>query len=544
MARKHPKALPYLFLSEMWERFGFYLMLGIFFLYMTDTQKGGMALDRKEASDIFGTFIALVYLTPFIGGLLADRVLGYRLSITIGGILMGFGYCGLALPGMTSFYISLLLIIIGNGFFKPNISTILGNVYNDPQYKGLKDSGYNIFYMGINIGAFICNFFGAYLRNEFSWGYAFMAAGIGMFLGVIIFWLGEKHYKHADVRKPVNPEDMSLSKVFGIVLLPAVITGYLGWIIPDNIFGSDSTDAFIFGALPVALFYVSVLVRSNKEDRRPISALLAVFAVAIVFWAIFKQNGTALTIWAENYTNRNITESLITPAKTLGVVQEVTYAKDSVPLTDEQFRIARDANDKPVKTLDYPIYFKNIPKENLPEEGATVNLVSTELFQSVNPFWVVLLTPLIVAFFAFLKSKNKEPSTPWKIFYGFFITALSTLVMVGATFACHNGLEKSSMMWLITGYGVITIGELCLSPMALSLVSKLSPPRLTALMMGGWFLSTSIGNKMSGVLASMWDGYEHKANFFAVNFVLALITALIILFMIKWLNKIVKEHGA
>lgn len=544
MARKHPKALPYLFLSEMWERFGFYLMLGIFFLYMTDTQKGGMALDRKEASDIFGTFIALVYLTPFIGGLLADRVLGYRLSITIGGILMGLGYCGLALPGMTAFYSSLLLIIIGNGFFKPNISTILGNVYNDPQYKGLKDSGYNIFYMGINIGAFICNFFGAYLRNEFSWGYAFMAAGIGMFLGVIIFWLGEKHYKHADVRKPVNPEDMSLTKVFGIVLLPAVITGYLGWIIPDNIFGSDSTDAFIFGALPVALFYVSVLVRSNKEDRRPISALLAVFAVAIVFWAIFKQNGTALTIWAENYTNRNIAESLITPAKTLGVVQEVTYTKDSVPLTDEQFRIARDANDKPVKTLDYPIYFKNIPKEKLPEEGATVNLVSTELFQSVNPFWVVLLTPLIVAFFAFLKSKNKEPSTPWKIFYGFFITALSTLVMVGATFACHNGLEKSSMMWLITGYGVITIGELCLSPMALSLVSKLSPPRLTALMMGGWFLSTSIGNKMSGVLASMWDGYEHKANFFAVNFVLALITALIILLMIKWLNKIVKEHGA
>lgn len=544
MARKHPKALPYLFLSEMWERFGFYLMLGIFFLYMTDTQKGGMALDRKEASDIFGTFIALVYLTPFIGGLLADRVLGYRLSITIGGILMGFGYCGLALPGMTSFYISLLLIIIGNGFFKPNISTILGNVYNDPQYKGLKDSGYNIFYMGINIGAFICNFFGAYLRNEFSWGHAFMAAGIGMFVGVIIFWLGEKHYKHADVRKPVNPEDMSLSKVFGIVLLPAIITGYLGWIIPENIFGSDSTDAFIFGALPVALFYVSVLVRSNKEDRRPISALLAVFAVAIVFWAIFKQNGTALTIWAENYTNRNIAESLTAPAKTLGVVQELTYAKDSVPLTDEQFRIARDANDKPVKTFDYPVYFKNIPKENLPEEGATVNLISTELFQSVNPFWVVLLTPLIVAFFAFLKSKNKEPSTPWKIFYGFFITALSTLVMVGATFACHNGLEKSSMMWLITGYGVITIGELCLSPMALSLVSKLSPPRLTALMMGGWFLSTSIGNKMSGVLASMWDGYEHKANFFAVNFVLALLTALIILFMIKWLNKIVKEHGA
>jgi POT family proton-dependent oligopeptide transporter len=137
MNKKHPKALPYLFLSEMWERFGFYLMLGIFFLYMTDSQKGGMAMDKKQASDIFGTFIALVYLTPFIGGLLADRVLGYRTSITIGGILMGIGYCGLALPGMTAFYTSLFLICIGNGFFKPNISTILGNVYNDVEYKHL-----------------------------------------------------------------------------------------------------------------------------------------------------------------------------------------------------------------------------------------------------------------------------------------------------------------------------------------------------------------------------------------------------------------------
>ncbi|HMT28798.1 MAG TPA: MFS transporter, partial [Bacteroidia bacterium] len=318
----------------------------------------------------------------------------------------------------------------------------------------------------------------------------------------------------------------------------------IGWILPGNIFGSDSTDAFILGALPVAGFYVSLLVRSNEEDRRPIAALLAVFGVAIIFWAIFKQNGTALTTWAESYTKRDIPAAIITPAKTLGMVQEIKYVKDSVPLVDEQFRVARDANDKVIKTWDYPNYFKNIPEQKRPAEGAEVKLISTELFQSVNPFWVIFLTPVVVAFFAFLKSKNKEPSTPWKIFYGFFITALSTLVMVIATYSCYNGLEKSSMLWLVASYGVITIGELCLSPMALSLVSKLSPPRLTALMMGGWFLSTSIGNKMSGVLASMWDGYEHKANFFLVNFGLALFTALVILFMLKWLNKIVKEHGA
>ncbi|HMR46130.1 MAG TPA: peptide MFS transporter [Bacteroidia bacterium] len=544
MNKKHPKALPYLFLSEMWERFGFYLMLGIFFLYMTDTQRGGMAMDRKEASDIFGTFIALVYLTPFVGGLIADRVLGYRISITLGGILMGIGYCGLAIPGMTAFYISLLLIIIGNGFFKPNISTILGNVYNDPEYKPLKDSGYNIFYMGINIGAFICNFFGSYLRNNFSWGAAFAAAGIGMFIGVIIFWIGNKHYAHADVRKAVKPEDMPVSKILGITLLPALIAGYIGWIIPDNIFGSDSTDAFILGALPVAGYYVNILLRSDKEDRRPLAALLAVFAVAIVFWAVFKQNGTALTTWAESYTNREVPQRIEPVAEVLGVTQTVTYAKDSVPLTDSQFRVARDENKKAIKTWDYPLYYKNIPADKLPKEGESLTLISTELGQSINPFWVVLLTPVIVAFWAYLKRRNKEPSTTWKIFYGFLITSLSTLVMVAATYACHNGLEKSSMWWLIASYGVITVGELCLSPMALSLVSKLSPPRLTALMMGGWFLSTSIGNKLSGVLASMWDEYEHKANFFLVNFALVLITTMIILMMLKWLNKIVKEHGA
>lgn len=543
MARKHPKALIYLFLSEMWERFGFYLMLGIFFLYMTDTQRGGMGLDKKEASDIFGTYIALVYLTPFLGGLIADRVLGYKWSITLGGILMGVGYCGLALPGWTAFYASLLLICIGNGFFKPNISTLLGNVYNDDQYRHLKDLGYNIFYMGINIGAFICNFFGAYLRNTFSWGHAFAAAGIGMFLGVVIFWMGAKHYAHADVRKPVKAEDMSVGKILGITILPMLIAGYLGWFIPDNIFGSDSTDAFIFGALPITAFYISLILRSNKEDKRPISALIAVFGVSIIFWAIFKQNGTALTTWAESYTNREIPESVQPVAKVLGMVQEPVLAKDSVPAVDHHFRTTKDAEGKIVKTFDYPLYFKNLQKEEYPAEGNSVKLVSTELFQSVNPFWVIVLTPVVIAFFSYLRKKGKEPSTPMKIFYGLFITALSTLVMVGATYACHNGAEKSSMMWLIGCYGVITIGELCLSPMGLSLVSKLSPPRLTGLMMGGWFLSTSIGNKLSGVLASMWDKYEIKANFFLVNFFLALTTAIIILLMVKWLNSILKEKG-
>ena len=157
MWSKHPKALPFLFFSEMWERFGYYLMIGIFTLYLKDV-KAGYAMTEAESADLYGTFIALVFLTPFIGGLLADRYLGYRRSIIMGGIMMGLGYCLMSVHNIAMLYISMTLVIVGNGFFKPNISTLLGNVYTTPEYIKQKDDGYNIFYMGINIGAFICNF--------------------------------------------------------------------------------------------------------------------------------------------------------------------------------------------------------------------------------------------------------------------------------------------------------------------------------------------------------------------------------------------------
>jgi len=172
-----------------------------------------------------------------------------------------------------------------------------------------------------------------------------------------------------------------------------------------------------------------------------------------------------------------------------------------------------------------------------------VSLWATNLSQSINPGWVILLTPLVVAFFTWLRRRNQEPSTATKIAFGLFISGLSALVMVGAVYASHNGTEKASVLWLISSYGVITIGELLLSPMGLSLVSKLSPVRITSLMMGGWFLATSIGNKLSGVLSSMWDKYNHKAGFFWVNFGLLMIAALMCFAMLKWLNKIMKEKG-
>jgi proton-dependent oligopeptide transporter, POT family len=541
MWKKHPKALPFLFFSEMWERFGYYLMIGIFTLYLKDV-KAGFSMTEAESADLYGTFIGLVFLTPFLGGLLADRYFGYRKSIIMGGIMMGIGYLLMGVHNLTVLYIAMSLVIFGNGFFKPNISTLLGNVYTVPQHIQQKDEGYNIFYMGINVGAFICNFFGAVLYIKYGWAYAFAAAGVGMFIGVLVFIAGTKHYAAYDIKKGVTENDMSFTKISMLILLPSVVAGVLGWLIPGNWFGSDSTDAFIFACIPVVYFYTSLYVSAEKSEKRPIAALLAIFAVVVLFWAVFKQNGSALNTWADRYTNREVTGKTEKVFEALIFAQPITYKKDSVATYDNLFRIQKE-NGKVIKEFNYPVYFRNIPADKLPAEGETINVWSTNLSQSINPGWVILLTPLIVAFFAFLRRRGKEPSTPTKIAFGLVFSALSVFVMIAAVMAGNNGSEKVSVLWLLGSYGVITIGELLLSPMGLSIVSKLSPVRITSLMMGGWFLSTSIGNKLSGVLASMWDRYEDKANYFWLNFILLMGAAAICFAILKWLNKIMKEKG-
>jgi POT family proton-dependent oligopeptide transporter len=550
MWSKHPKALPFLFLSEMWERFGYYLMIGIFTLYLKDVE-AGFAMTEKEASDLYGTFIALVFLTPFIGGLVADRYLGYRKSIVIGGLMMGAGYFMMGIHSLEMLYVAMTLVIVGNGFFKPNISTLLGNFYNDEKYKDKKDEGYNIFYMGINVGAFICNFFGAALQILFGWQYAFMAAGVGMVIGVVVFLMGTKHYGDKTEKKGVQAGDMPFYKIVLFILLPSVIFGVIGWLLkgtasdsnPDSyIFGSDSTDAFIFACIPVIFFYANLYFKAKPDEKRPIGALLAIFSVVILFWAVFKLNGSALTTWADRYTDREVTGVTEKVFTGLSQAKQIEFSKDSVELYDAQFRLQKE-NGVVKKEVNYPLYFRNVKPEKKPAEGSKVSLWATNLSQSINPGWVIILTPLVVAFFTFLRSRHKEPTTPTKIAFGLLVSALSVLVMVAAVKIGNNGAEKVSVWWLVANYGVITIGELFLSPMGLSIVSKLSPANITSLMMGGWFLSTSIGNKLSGVLASMWDSYENKANFFWINFSLLMFATLLMFALLRQLNKVMAEKG-
>ena len=344
---KHPKSLYVLFLTEMWERFAYYLMVGILLLYLIDDKTGGKGMTEKMGADIVGSFIALVYLTPFIGGLLADRYLGYIRSIFLGGTLMSLGYFGLAFPGNTALYISLCLVIVGNGFFKPNISTLLGNIYNREDLKPLKDNAYNIFYMGINIGALVCNFVAAYLRNKYGWGYAFAAAGVGLVIGLIILSTSLKQVRVGEIKKERRPEDMPLSKIFGYVFLPAIIAAIIGWILPTVLFGttimgSKSNDAFIFACLPIIAFYVSLYIGAKGQDKKGIGSLLFIFAISIIFWTIYNQNSTGLTLWAQKHTDRTVSPITEKIAGTLGFMQTVSDSPRIVDKVDKYFVDIKD----------------------------------------------------------------------------------------------------------------------------------------------------------------------------------------------------------
>lgn len=409
MWKGHPKGLAVLFFTEMWERFGFYTMLAILALYMDEH----FLLPKHISGNIYGAFIALVYFTPLFGGFLADKVLGYSRSIFIGAVLMGLGYAALAIDNFTFFLISLGIIALGNGFFKPNISTLLGNLYGD--HNPLKDNGYSIFYMGINIGAFFSPLIASYMRNNFGWGYAFAAAAVGMVAAIVIFAVFGKHVQ-------------------------AVVH-------------SSSTASEHLQAL------------TPRQEKGRIWSLIAIFVIVVFFWMAFHQNAYTLTFWARDCTNTKI------PA---------------------------------------------------------------EIFQSINPFFVVFFTPLLVMFWTRLRRSGKEPSTPSKVAIGMLLTAICFAVMMLAALV-GGDTGRVSVSWLVSSYAIVTLGELCLSPMGLSLVNKMSPARMRGLMMGGWFAATAVGNYLSGLLGSYWERMPHS-RFFGLLVVTSMVAVVLMAAVARKIN--------
>ncbi len=555
--QKHPKGLKWLFLTEMWERFSFYLMIGILYLYLVDSQKGGMGWDGKKAAGVVGSYLALVYFTPFIGGIIADRLLGMRKTVIIGGILMAIGHVLLAFPSETMLYLALLALVLGNGCFKPNISTLVGNLY--AKDSPLRDAGYNIFYMGINLGAFVCNFVAAVVRNKWGWHAAFASAGIGMVIGLIIFIVGQKDFAHADVNPKADKDRESLTPLWVRCIGPAVAFGVAGWVLGglgDSGKGplglGSATTAFLFACVPVIYFFV--WIRSTLKDpaeKSRTSALLVIYLVVVSFWAIFHQNATALSDWASNNTDRT-PSSLVRPivdlAPDFAETAPPAYYKNAAPesarpeqrmfevVTEEKYaqlekdKLLNVEQGKPTRVTQkmFDEIYAGAGAERIPDHA---RLVNAELFQSVNAGFVILFTPLVVAAFAILRRKKKEPSTSAKIGLGLFVTGCSALVMLAAVLVTHDANPKAGAGWLFGVYGVITVGELLLSPMGLSLANKMAPKSIRAFMMGGWFLSTSIGNKVSGLFGEVYHSWDHRV-FFLVNASASFVSAIAIFILL------------
>jgi POT family proton-dependent oligopeptide transporter len=431
---KHPVGLPILFFTEMWERFSFYCMLSILALYMNEA----LGFSTAAVGQIYGAYIGLVYFSPLFGGLLADRVLGFGRAILLGAVAMAIGHFLLAFPPLPTFFAGLAFLIIGNGLFKPNISTLLGNLYRNMPEK--RDEAYNIFYMGINVGAFFSPLVAAYLRNTFGWHYAFGAAGIGMIISLIIFSIFRKYTEAGDIAKQGEPAQAE------IVLTPA-------------------------------------------QEKARISALLTVFAIVIVFWMAFHQNGYTLTFWA---------------------------------------RDATDASAMPNLAID---------TAHAQETG--VRRLAGELTQAINPMFVLLFTPLVVWVWSALRRRKLEPSTAAKIGIGMLLTAAAYSIMTGAGLA-GGDTGRVSILWLVSTYATITIGELLLSPMGLSLVNKLAPARMRGLLMGGWFAATASGNYLSGLVGSLWDSMPHS-SFFAILAAASLGAAAVLFTLIRRIRGTITE---
>jgi len=465
--KSHPKGLYVLFVTEMWERFSYYGMRALFVLFMTKA----LLFDKALGSEIYGSYTGLVYLTPLLGGYMADRYWGNRKSIIIGGVLMAIGQLFMFFAGTyyqevniaaPLMFTGLGFLIIGNGFFKPNISTMVGQLY--PAGDKRVDSAFTIFYMGINLGAFIAPLLCGYLGDtgnaaDFRWG--FMTACLGMCVSLILFitlknkyivtpdgeQIGEKPNSAREVitnteATPVNYTAMGIwVAVFGVLLYLFRFQAEMDWI-----------GSFIFALTIAAPGYIITDPTLSKVERQRIWVIYIAAFFVIFFWAAFEQAGASLTYFAEEQTNREL-------------------------------------------------FGETIP---------------TSYFQSINAVAIVIFAPLFVWLWGWMGKKNMEPASPFKQALGLFLLAMGYLVIAFGV----KGIDPStklSMVWLVSLYTIHTFGELCLSPIGLSMVNKLAPVKLASLLMGVWFLSTAAANKFAGTLSALYPEEVKMEKRYAVK---------------------------
>jgi proton-dependent oligopeptide transporter, POT family len=506
----HPKGLYLLFVTEMWERFSYYGMRALFSLFLLKA----LLFDKDATSTIYGSYTGLVYLTPLIGGYVADRYWGNRRSIIFGGLVMALGQFCMFFSALNYtdhslatalMFVGLGLLIFGNGFFKPNISTMVGDLY-EPQDKR-KDSAFTIFYMGINVGAFmaplVCGAFGdTGNAADFKWG--FLMAGIGMLIGVAVFYTLKNKYLVTPEGKqiglkpakidPINSLDKEhRPKSRGIVqmMLWALLEIVL-FLLINRVFNIDIVGSIIYSLSIVVPSFIITDNTLTKDEKSRIFVIYLIAFFVIFFWAAYEQAGVSLTFFAEEQTNRNF----------LGFTIPASY------------------------------------------------------FQSCNPIIIVLFAPLLSLLWSKLGKHNMEPASPTKQALGLFLLSLGYLFISYGVQGIAPG-QRVNMMWLIGLYFIHTMGELCLSPIGLSLVNKLSPARFSSLLMAVWFMSNAASDKFAGALSSFYPEVDPKTgvtiaksflgfsienlhDFFMIFVVMSGISAIILFALSKKLQKMMR----
>ncbi len=481
----HPKGLYTLFFLELWERFSYYGMRAILVLFMVAAlDAGGMGLPDATATAIYGLYTAGVYLLALPGGWIADRLIGQQRAVWYGGIIIAAGHFSLAVPDDRMFFLGLVLIVVGTGLLKPNVSTIVGELY--PEGGSRRDAGFSIFYMGINIGAFIGPLICGYLGEGVNWHYGFAAAGVGMIFGLIQYRLslgrlGEAgRHPEVDATLPGHLERQALawkstwSAVGVLVLLMLLMMSGVVSINPVAIAGVAM--AIIFAIAVV--YFIGILFFGNLEavQKKQVLALAVLFLFAALFWSGFEQAGSSLNLFAERYTDREMF-GWIMPASWL---------------------------------------------------------------QSINPIFIILLAPAFAALWVNMGRRNLDPSIPVKFALGLILLGVGFGVMALASVYAASG-DLVLPTWLILTYLFHTMGELCLSPVGLSAVTKLSPRRFLGQMMGLWFISIALGNIFAGLIAGRFDD-ESLADFpmlFTTVFGVTVAGGLVLLALSPFLKKLI-----
>jgi POT family proton-dependent oligopeptide transporter len=446
----HPRGLATLFFTEMWERFSYYGMRAILILFLTHKiSEGGLGFSDSKAGAIYGLYTAMAYLLCLGGGWVADRITGQRRAVLIGGVSIAMGEFCLMVPSEVSFYTGLVLLVIGTGMLKGNASTIVGQLYKPGDLR--RDSGFSVFYMGINLGALISPIICGYIGERISWRLGFGVAGLGMLVGLLQYVLGARYLGEAGLyphrtgnaeldRKQKRSAALAVGGGLGVFAILGLLgaTGAIEFT-PTGI--SDGLGWVLLG-ISVAVFSWMIFSKGwSLEERKRSAAILVLFVASALFWASFEQAGSTLSLFADRDTNRNLPFGLVFPAS---------------------------------------------------------------WFQFVQPVFVVALAPVFGWFWLKLARRRQEPSSPAKFTSGLVLGGAAFAILVPATIMVTHGLQVS-MWWLVGTYFLQSLGELSLSPVGLSAMSKLAPARAAGFVMGLWFLSTSIGNWLAGKAGSLYS---------------------------------------